>query len=342
MSFLSGLLGKTRGEAVALIDVGAASVAGAIVLFVDAEPPTIIHERRLPIEIQEGEAHERAMLRALDVLGAALVREGIPALQRAGSGGRLSSTLLAIDAPWLATDVHHEYIGDPKGFTFTKRLVDATVAKVATVAADKVLTDTSVLHITLNGYETADPYGKRVNNATILILTSIMAKELERQVLLTIGNQLRTKTAIIAGSSMRYQAMRVAFPHESDLIIADVTGPEAVVALVRRGVLTGVAETVSITALSKADDAIHKITELAKTCPLPRTIFILARDAEYDDVKKALETMDVARMCFSNSIPKVVPVLASHLAPRVRQLTTAPPDLPIFLMALYRAQSELD
>jgi len=80
---------------------------------------------------------------------------------------------------------------------------------------------------------------------------------------------------------------------------------------------------------------IVELTELAKEHPLPRTIFLLAQEQDISPLELALNSAKLGGLWLSDNPPKIVPVLASHITSFIRQVTTAPTDLPLLLMTLY-------
>ncbi|HUY05510.1 MAG TPA: hypothetical protein VMV62_02215 [Candidatus Paceibacterota bacterium] len=339
MSFLESLFHKKEyAESVILIDIGADTVAGAYARYQDGELPTILYTRRLPIEIRADEAHDRAMLRALELLGADLVREGAPALARATGSGSASRILVSIDAPWQETHVHTEHFEQEDSFVFTKELVEAKLKESAGAPSEKLLADTSIIGITLNGYDTNNPYGRRVHRASVIALTSLIERDVAKSILSMLERLYHTKDiSPIAGSSLRYQAMRSLFPHERDAIIIDATGRSLTsVSLIRKGMFVTM---VDVMTHSDADDWASAVTgelaDLAKHYPLPRTIFLLAREQEVTELRKKLDTTTFAPLWFGDAPPKIVVVLKSLVGSSVRQMTTNTPGLALLLMALY-------
>jgi len=333
------LFHRGRHETVALIDVGANAVAGAYVRYTDKTLPTIVYASRLPIEVQANEEHSTAMLRALEILGTTLVQEGIPALVRATGRHAVDTVLVSIDSPWQETAAHTEPIGKESGFIFTKTLVADAVQKVSQPKSGMTFTDVSVMGTVLNGYAINNSYGKRVRSASVIVLTSaIDTKVVEGMHSLFERLYPGKRVVIIAGTSLRYQAMRVAFPHEHEALIVDATGPLPETSLVRNNFLVAISETPeSLASMSgvRAEDFMRGFAELAKSYPLPRTMFLLARDAEMDTIQKTLNAVNFSTLWFSDTKPKIVPLLAKHLAGLVQQKTTIAPDLPLLLMALY-------
>ncbi len=339
MSFIKKLFHRGHIETVVCIDISARRVAGALVSYVDCELPSVIYTRVFPVEIQAGEEPSVAMLRALDLLTSTLKSEGIPALLRAGGKRSVAAVIVSIDAPWQDTIVHVEKIAPEKSFVFTKRVVAEAVTKVSPAAAGKIYTDASVVGTVLNGYEIHDPYGKRANHADVIILTSLIDEPLAKAIRTSVHGLTHTKRVVlIAGTSLRYQAMRVAFPHEHHALILDATGPLPEVALMRRSLLVAVSDTpksLSTPGGVTPADLMRCFADLAKQYPLPRTIFLLARFDEMEAMKKTLDAVTFSSFWLSDHPPKIIPLLPSHMTGLVQQTTTAAPDLPLLLMAVY-------
>ncbi|MFA7302522.1 MAG: hypothetical protein WC030_02120 [Candidatus Paceibacterota bacterium] len=339
MSFLRRIFRRERRDTVALIDIGARRVAGAYVHYVGSETPVVVYTKVMSIPIQTGEEHSVTMLRTLGELCDAMVAEGVPALVRAIGGHAVDAALVSIDAPWQETAVHHERVLKDSEFVYTKQMVAEAVARVSPPAAGKIYSDASVVGTRLNGYEVRNPYGRRAHRATTIILTSLIEEKVSSAILATVQKLSQTeRVSLIAGTSLRYQALHVAFAHERDALILDATGPLPEVALVRKGLLAAIAETPESLASAAgvtADDFMRGFANIAKSYPLPRTIFLLARFDQMDEMKKILDTVKFNALWLSDNPPRIIPLLTSHMTGLVRQMTTNPPDLPLLLMALY-------
>ncbi|MDE2021412.1 MAG: hypothetical protein KGI71_00570 [Patescibacteria group bacterium] len=338
MKVFRSLFRSKRGESVVLIDVGASSIAGAYVHYSENESPVLIYMRRLPIEIREGEPHGRAMLRALRILGDVLVQEGAPMLARSTGSGSADIILVSVDAPWQETSVRTEHFERTTPFTFTKALVSKELEKSRTNVPEKVLADESVIGTILNGYETTRPYGKKVHRASVVVLTSLIDKKIADGIISILQGIYHTKRILpISGSSLRYQAMRTVFPHERDALILDAMGSLTSVVLVRKGLLMSVSE---IGDTTENDPAwVRKVAdgfaEIAKRYPLPRTIFLLAHEPEISSLRAKLDEARLGSLWLSDNPPKIVSILASHVAGSIQHANTTSPDLLILLMARY-------
>ena len=342
MSFFSNIFNPIHAESVVFIDISANSVAGAYARYTEGEPPTLLYTRRLPIERRDsGEPHERALLRALEVLGSILIREGAPILARHTGSGSADVVLVSVGAPWQETNVRTEHFERKTPFVFTRGMVATALEKMSITAPGKLLADESIIGTILNGYETREPYGKEVYRASVIILTSFIDEEISEDIVATLRKLFHTTHILsIAGGSLRYQAMRIVFPHERDALILDATGPLISIALVRRDLLVAVTEVSNTTGTedttaSWVQKVMNEFTELAKRYPLPRTIFLLAQEQHAASLEQALHAAKLGGLWLSDNPPKIVSVLASHIVDGVRQMTTTPPDLSMLLMALY-------
>jgi len=333
---------QKKSEILVLIDIGADSVAGAYAERAEGVPVTLHYTRRLPIELRRGEPHAAAMLRALGVLGEALQKEGAPVLLRARGSAAVDTILVSIDAPWQTTSVRTETLEQSEPFTFTKSLVTAALEKTRSAPEGQLVADESIIGTILNGYETRDPYGKKTKRAAIVILTSLIDHEVATHIRETLRGFYRAHTIdTIAGSSLRYQAICIAFPHERDALLLDATGVLTTLALVRRDLLVDVTEVAAKTNapkewLAKTGEA---LAALAKRFPLPRTIFLLARETEVATLRETLEKGSLGSLWLSDNPPKIVAVLGSHVQGAIKS-TSATPDLPLLLLALYAGNRE--
>lgn len=337
MSFLSNFFNNVREKSTLYIDISADSVAGAYAHYKEGELPTLLYTRRFPIEIRTEEPHERAMLRALEMLGSTLISEGAPVLLRAAGHGRADTILVSIDAPWQNTSVRTERFERKTNFLFTKSMVTTALEKTRSVPEGKSLADESIIGTILNGYEIRDPYGKKVHRVEMVILTSFIDKQITNGIASLLQKLYHAeRVLLIAGSSLRYQAMLKVFPHERDALILDVAGSLTSIALVRKGFLVAVVEVSSAyTATVWAEHVRSELAQLAQHYPLPRTIFLLAREPEIVSLREKLDAANLGKFWLSENPPKIVAVLASHLSGLVRQATTTRPDLQLLLMALF-------
>lgn len=327
-----------RTETAVLIDIGAASVAGACVKFVEGEAATLLYTRRLPIELRKDEPQEQAMLRALEILGKALVTDGSPVLSHETGSQRPNSIFVSIDAPWQKTSMHTERIEKPQPFLFTKNMVKEILQKQAPAQRDAVLSDESIIGTVLNGYETHEPYGRKPRRVTMYILTSYIDRKVADGVTKLLQGFYKTKhIPLISGSSLRYQAARIAFPFERNAIILDATGPLAAVALVRNNLLVALSETAGSEMGSDGwvEEIRGALGTFSQHYPLPRMIFAIARETDIPLLNDRLNSSNIGSLWLSDIPPKIVSFRSSHVVDSVRQASESSADISLTLMALF-------
>lgn len=338
MSFLD-LFSHTRKDAgsVVLIDIGTNTVTGTYAQYREGELPAVLYTKSQAIEAHENELKENAMLRALTTLGDALIREGAPVLARVTGSGSARLILVSIDAPWQMAIVHTEEFEEQEPFVFTENLVNRRLEETHTVPADKLLADQSVVGTILNGYETRNPYGKKVYRASVIVLTSLIEQRVANSIIQVLERLYHTKNILpISGSSLRYQAVRDLFPHERDAIILDATNKELPsISLVRKGLFVSLIQAEAPTENEWVTSITGELTEIAKQYPLPRTIFLLTQESETDSLKEKLDGMNFSSLWLSDNPPKIVPISQNNLSGIIRQSTENVPDIVTLLMALY-------
>lgn len=334
MSLFGNLFKKKKSESVILIDIGADSVAGAYVHYIEGELPAVLYTRRFPVEVRANEPAETAVVRTLHILNEALIREGAPILARYTGSGRAETVFVSIGAPWQHISLRIERIEQETPFVFTKDIITSTIKETSRPTSEKTIVDESVIGARLNGYETHDPYGKKAHRAEIVILTSLIEERMTKEVVSILRNAYHHSNIIsIAGSSLRYQATHRTFPHEREALMLDVMGPETSIALVRKGMFVAMSE--HTTTGSWIEQIENELAELAKHYPLPRTIFLLAREQDIPSLQKDLEGRNFEKLRLSDTPPKVVPAFGKYMTPFVRQIDTASPDLSLLLMTLF-------
>lgn len=337
MGFLSNLVLRKQTESTVLIDIASDSIAGAYGVFSSGKPPVILYSKRVPIEHHASEPFEKAMLRALKSFLDVLVREGAPALSRATGSGRAEQILVSIGAPWQNISIRTEHLDPGETFAFNKRLVKALLDETRNSMPGKLLANESVIGILLNGYETRDPYGKTAHRAAIVVLTSFIDQQVVKGVVTMLRGAFHTRhVSPIAGSSLHYQALHKAFPHERDALMIDAVGPLTSIALVRNGLFVEIIEVTGIDTYAAWGEQVQvKLAELAKRYPLPRTLFLLAQESKAGSLHKKLDAAKLGDLWLSDNPPNIVPVAVGHIASLVRQVVPTPPDLSLLLMAIF-------
>ncbi|MDP2816658.1 MAG: hypothetical protein Q8O19_08280 [Rectinemataceae bacterium] len=368
--------GKKKTRSVALIDIGSASVGGAYAHYEEGKAPIIYYTARVDVEIREGESVMDGMLRSLAFLERLLIEEGAPALRRETGSGVIEKVLVSVAAPWQDTLVTTTNIQQKNAFTFTHAHLADAVKKTAVVPKDRVSSGHTVIATILNGYETPNPFGKRVSRAELVILASTLEKEAAHAIEASLRKAFHTnEIELTAFAPVAYTVFRDLYPHQKDFVVLDVSGTGTDVAFVKRGLLVEVrsvpfgtqdlliaarkaGQRAHLSAVDMIDpvanesfakeseeaeriwlDGLHgAFSSVAGVQALPRTLLLLADTDARDYLKRALEKSRLRSLWLSDEPLSVIPVTPSHLAARVKTRGLGDGDLFLALLALYAAK----
>ena len=330
---------RKRPEVVALIDVGAHAIEGALVSCVVGQAPVVIYAVTARISFSHEEDQTQAMFRTLVQIISAMREQGEGALLRMLGRVTIERVLVAMDAPWLETHLYTKNVAPGKPFVFTKDIVQNAIARATVLENAMCETDACVVATVLDGYEVRQPYGKKVQNVSLTVLASQTDVALREHVISIVQDlQKGARVSIIAGTSLRYQALRTLFPHEQEVLVVDVTGPLPTFLLVRRGVLVGVSDTPRLISLDRevtGEDLHQAMSTLMQKYPLPTTVFLLTRTDKVDAHVALLRSVRYDTVAGRAHTPKIIPVMNSALKGMLHAATIEVPDLPVLLMGLY-------
>lgn len=343
MGFLENLFHREgKKESILLIDVGTDSVAGAYVAYEEGKLPAVLYTRRIATEPRENEQPERAMLRALDTLEDLLIREGAPALARYTGSGTAHGIAVALDAPWQKSVIRTDRFEKVEPFLFTRELAAQATKDNGNRVPGKLIVEEHMIGALLNGYKTQDPYGKRANRVSIIVLASLLEERVAKHVTQSLREAFHTEQfRMFPGSGLRFESMHAAFPHQEEALIIDATAPNPSIGLIRKGLPTAIEEVSAASARHGWTGPLSSVlTDFAKKFPLPRTVFFLSLTPEQSPVRAALTAPPLRKLWMSDGPPKLVSVTPSHLSSFVRPVGDVGLDLKLFLMALYHQAGE--
>ena len=368
-----GLFGKSQKRSAALIDIGSASVAGAYAHFEAGSPPTLYYTARVPIETREGENCDQSMQRSLEVLGHILINHGAPVLRQATGSAHIDSVITTVAAPWQETSVHVESKQEEKSFVFTHQLLEDMVREAPKEKPGRTTSRHSVVATILNGYDVAQPFGKKAKRADLVILSST----LEEKVSTSIERMLRklfhtSDVTLTAFAPLSYAVLRDMYPHEKDFLIIDVEGEATDLAFVKRGLLTDVASipqgtNALLAAVSRGHAAITEdsigvidtnrnakfadmvgkleekwlcdisdaLKEFSARHALPRTIFLLSDENTRGYLERLVNTKKLHSLWLSDEPLSVISLSPKHIAKYVQTRGSAEGDIFLAMMALY-------
>lgn len=366
---------KKQGCARALIDIGSASVGGAYAVYDAGAVPTIVYTARVAVERREGEEEREAMLRSLAFLEKLLIEEGAPTLRRERGSGEIQEVLVSVSAPWQDTIIASTKLVEEKPFVFSHAHLEKAMRTLPEPPEGRILSGRTLIASTLNGYETPNPFGKKVTRAELVILSSTIEKETGKEVEASLRHTFHTHAVTLTGfGPVAYAAFQKLYPHQKDFMVLDVSGASTDVAFVKRGHLAGVAsvplglstlysaaiaagrrtrsggdaviDPETNRAFGKEAEAIETawleglrgvLSAFSETQALPRMVFLLADDGAREYLKRTLEESALRSLWLSGDPLSVVAMAPGHYSNHVRTKGIATCDLPLVILALSAA-----
>lgn len=240
-----GLFGKRTAYNVALIDVSSASVRGAYARIEAGKSPVICYTAYLPIDAavdgsKPGDYPPSQMLACVESLTERLIREGAPVLREATGSGDVRHIFVSIGAPWQESDVRVETIQNEKPFVFTRALVEGARRKNE-IPEGMIESGETVVATILNGYESRQPFGKRVRRADLVILSSTLDGKVAEAIEKSLRRAYHTHDIhFTAFAPIAYETLRDLYPHQRDFLVFDVAGTATDVVFVKGGFLIDV------------------------------------------------------------------------------------------------------
>jgi len=265
ISFLSGKE-DTQSKIVALIDIGSASVGGALLVHISGKTPYIIYTTRRKIVFQEKLDFKHFIIAMLEALKQVL--EDLSKNKK-----RPDICVCSLSSPWYAAETRLISIEKDKPFIVTANRLSKLIKKETEIFRENIkekypkedvtLIQADALLVKLNGYPTSSPYGAFARKLDMSVYLSMSPTK----VLDTIQSQIKKiiKCDDIAFHSfgiLGVSTIRDMIPEQDTFVFIDVTGEVSDIALVKNDILGR-----SISFPYGTNTLIRKITEATKSVP---------------------------------------------------------------------------
>ena len=355
-----------KAQGVVLIDISSASVGGAFMYEKEGEVPALCYTTRQYVERRTGEEVEDATIRTLKSVCDALVSEGAACLYREVGNAHIGMVLASVSAPWQETAVRTVSINGDHSFVFTRALVQKAL-RATPPSLDRIVSDTSVISMTLNGYQIEQPWGRRADRADLTVLTSTLDRAIAKSIETTLRGAFHSHTIeITAFAPVAYAVVSNLYPHQEDFVLIDVAGSATNAIIVKQGVLAGVhsiekgahdllASARDVDGIKVVKSVRHTIPEhttaqaeevwltamkgvlsdFASEHPLPRTVFLLADEFARDFLKRLIDSSSLRSLWLSDEPLSVIPLAPEHTANTMRSRGLAEGDIYLSMLALF-------
>lgn len=234
-----------KGELVAILDIGSGSVGGALVEFQEGNKPSIIFSVREQIVLQNEFKFDRflaSMLTSSDkVLGHL----------RKHTDRKISHTLCTLSAPWYVSQTRTIAYEDPKKMVVTKKRVDELITKEVSkikqvfdehyrgiTESPAEIIEIESVNIKLNGYETAEPFGKTAKNFEANLYVSMSSSHILQSLRERINRALGVREVSFRSFALvAFSTLRDIYVDQHDFIFIDISGEMTDISIVRNDTL---------------------------------------------------------------------------------------------------------
>jgi hypothetical protein len=357
------LFGK-KTENVAVIDIRSSSIGAAYVAL--GPVPTLVYATRTPLDPHATEPVREALPRTLDIVLADLVKTGAPLLRSTTGSAHISHVYVALSAPWQHSVVSSRKIEQDKPFIFTHQSLTEAVGT-------EVVEKPGMERVR---YEVSEPFGKKVNRAELILLSSSIDSDLMECVGKAVRKALHEKNVTFdAFMPQAYSVMRDLYPHQRDFILMDIGNDATEALLAKHGLLVsltsmphGVGEITRAargSGLSSAAVPTSQVLDLAKPTepaspdnakevwlkhmqeslgqiatqePLPRTVFLLAEENVSDFLRTLLDAPVLRSLWLSDEALSILPILPGQFTTFLGEGSVNPADPALALLALAAAK----
>lgn len=335
---------KPKGTSVALIDINSSSVAGALARLEEGKPPMLCYTLRVPYEVASSDIEPltAAALRALETVGERLVREGAPALRAAVGEGSVDRVLVSLGSPWQKASVETKKVQENDPFTYSRSFAVDMLGGNEEVAGQSITR--TVIATLLNGYLTAEPYGKTVKRVETIVLSTSLDEGIMGSVDEVLRKCFHTRDlSYVSFVETSFRSFQDLYPHERDFLLLMITGEATEVVSVKRGHLTDIGG-ISCGARkftsgkACADNLSGLLREFATRHALPRTIFILAEGDSGEAAKEALNDPSLHALWLSDVPLSAMLVQPSQFSDLVKSKGLADGDARLAVLALAAAR----
>ncbi|MBI5133840.1 MAG: hypothetical protein HZA81_00400 [Candidatus Taylorbacteria bacterium] len=243
-----------KSELGVVFHIGSSSVGAGLVRLKRGEIPHVVFALREPLPYRDELDAQRFladMVEAVKRTNLRLAKEGLAHLKFTEFGSlSVKRVFCAFASPWSVTQTKIATIEKKEGFVFTKEMAERVLREQEKIferemaegspglanALDTI--EERVVQIKLNGYEIAEPYGKRAEKAEISIFMSFVPKAVVEKVSEAAYMAYHPKSVQSFSLPLAaFSTVRSAFKGEKDFIFLDIGGELSEISVVKDGLM---------------------------------------------------------------------------------------------------------
>jgi hypothetical protein len=220
---------QKRARVAMIFDIGTDSVAGSFVHFNPGSHPHVIYTRRSHWHT-DGNASFDTMLRSTKYTLANVARsmqEAYPELAKE------STIYVTLSAPWFAHETRRAELSRRTFFKVTPKIIENMKAKEMKEfmeesqnahGGDFVVVEETIIDVSVNGYATDKPVGKKAKHINMSLYLSVAPAEVISVIEDTLGQIFHHKVVFQTSTLVSYVVSRDFFAKEKDYVFFDVGG----------------------------------------------------------------------------------------------------------------------
>lgn len=279
----------TSSTRVAILDIRSSSIGAGFVVLHKNQAPQLVYGTRVPLEPHATEPLTEAFARTLELVLQTLIKEGAPILRKASGSAHTDRALVSFTAPWQNSIVFSTTVDPGHTFVFTKQVLEKALQESAVTPEGWTRVSEMVIATLLNGYEVENPFGKKVNRAELIMLSSSIEDSMMTYVEKAVRKALHQhQIEFDAFIPDAYDLFRELYPHQRDFLILDIGNEAMDIVLAKHGLLVSAAQIPQgISGIAKAARGVG-ISSAAVPTPSADTILDASRNSDFaDKVHKA-------------------------------------------------------
>jgi len=238
-----------------IIDIGNATVGGALVKFIKNQKPQILYSYRESIvhKIKDDNSKLKAdTLKTLENVLKIILRDGVVGLINKKKVLKISSLHYVLSSPWILSKIQNLHKKDEKPFKVTESLVKDMVQKEEAgfrnlydkdSTKDKFdfdiqLVEKSLFEIKLNGYSTHKPFGKMATTLDVPLFLSVTSEKFLEEINTVVEKVFHIHTPVVHSSTLlSYSVLRDVLEKDKDFMLVDISGEMTDISVVKQGIL---------------------------------------------------------------------------------------------------------
>lgn len=244
-----GIFGKAKNhdELVLLFDVGSSSVKAALLYMQKSGVPRIITSLREPILLEDKVDFDRFLfltLKALETVTNKIYSKGL---------GAPKNIFCIFSSPWHVSHTRVIRLEKNIPFVFTPKLADSLIQKEIGLLKEEYLKkyphigdtlrliDIKNIKITLNGYETTEPFNKKAKEAEMTVFVSMseehVCKKIEEIISKHFSLKKSTGVKFSSFTMAAFTVVRDLYSHQENFLLINIGGEITDISMVKHSSL---------------------------------------------------------------------------------------------------------